>query len=70
MGLAFEAAEAGSVDVHLPDEPATLELGARLAALLRPGLVVYLSGELGAGKTTLVRGCLRALGLHGAGHEP
>jgi tRNA threonylcarbamoyladenosine biosynthesis protein TsaE len=70
MTLALEAGEAGSVDVHLPDEPATLELGARLAALLHPGLVVYLSGELGAGKTTVVRGCLRALGYRGRVKSP
>jgi tRNA threonylcarbamoyladenosine biosynthesis protein TsaE len=47
----------------LPDEAATLALGARPgAAHLAPGMVVYLEGELGAGKTTLVRGLLRAAG--------
>ena len=70
MTRALETWEAGSLDIHLPDEPATLELGARLSAVLRPGLVVYLSGELGAGKTTLVRGCLRALGYRGRVKSP
>jgi len=43
----------------------TEALGARLAASLRPGDVVVLSGELGAGKTTLIRGACRALGIEG-----
>ena len=59
-----------SVTLYLADEAATLELGARLATILRPGLVVYLSGELGSGKTTLVRGCLRALGYQGRVKSP
>ena len=41
----------------------TEALGARIAARLRPGDVVLLSGELGAGKTTLIRGACRALGV-------
>src|SRR5579871_6010382 len=44
-----------------PEE--TEEIGARLARRLRPGDVVLLSGELGSGKTTLVRGAARALGI-------
>jgi tRNA threonylcarbamoyladenosine biosynthesis protein TsaE len=54
----------------LPDETATLALGAALAPLVRPGLVVTLSGELGAGKTTLARGLLRALGHAGSVKSP
>jgi len=38
----------------------------RLARTLRPGLVIYLRGNLGAGKTTLVRALLQALALLGA----
>ncbi len=41
----------------------TEALGARLAVRLLPGDVVLLSGEMGTGKTTLVRGALRALGV-------
>jgi tRNA threonylcarbamoyladenosine biosynthesis protein TsaE len=41
----------------------TEALGARLAERLRPGDVVVLSGEVGAGKTTLIRGAARALGV-------
>ena len=48
----------------LEGEAATLAFGRRLAALAPPRLVIFLHGELGAGKTTLVRGF-----LHGLGHE-
>jgi tRNA threonylcarbamoyladenosine biosynthesis protein TsaE len=54
----------------LPDEAATLKLGAALANGFAPGLVIYLSGELGAGKTTLVRGALRSLGYEGPVKSP
>jgi len=39
-----------------------LALGAEIATILRPGLIIFLSGNLGSGKTTLVRGILRGLG--------
>jgi tRNA threonylcarbamoyladenosine biosynthesis protein TsaE len=44
--------------------------GARLAARLEPGDVVVVSGELGAGKTTLIRGACRALGIEGPVTSP
>ena len=46
--------------MSLPDERATDQLGATLAARLRTGDVVGLKGELGAGKTSLARAILRA----------
>ncbi len=53
------------------DGPAGTErAGAELAAQLRPGDVVLVSGDLGAGKTTLVRGALRALGVTEAVTSP
>jgi len=54
----------------LPDDAATARAGAALAALLGGGMVVTLSGDLGAGKTTLVRAALRARGIAGAIKSP
>lgn len=54
----------------LPAEADTLAFGAALAPHLQPGLVVYLAGELGAGKTTLARGILRGLGYTGKVKSP
>lgn len=46
------------------------KLGAAIAKVSQPGLVIYLHGELGAGKTTLVQGFLHQLGHHGYVHSP
>ena len=56
--------------MHLPDEAATSAFGARLARILRPGLSLHLRGDLGSGKTTLVRGLLRGLGFAGRVKSP
>lgn len=55
---------------QLADADATQRFGSRLAACLQPGSVIYLIGDLGAGKTTLTRGLLRGLGYSGAVRSP
>ncbi len=70
MALVLDRAEEGELAAHLDNEAATLQLGALLAGVLHSGLKIYLSGELGAGKTTLVRGVLRALGYGGRVRSP
>lgn len=54
----------------LTDPAATEAFGASLAPLLRVGDVIALSGSLGAGKTSVARGLLRALGLAGEAPSP
>lgn len=56
--------------IPLPDLAATEALGARIAAALRPGDVVALTGGLGAGKTTLARAIIAALGHTGEVPSP
>ncbi|MFF9195401.1 tRNA (adenosine(37)-N6)-threonylcarbamoyltransferase complex ATPase subunit type 1 TsaE [Streptomyces sp. NPDC014779] len=56
------------VEVDSPER--MQELGRRLAKLLRPGDLVMLTGELGAGKTTLTRGLGEGLGVRGAVTSP
>jgi tRNA threonylcarbamoyladenosine biosynthesis protein TsaE len=58
------------VAVHLASPVVTRRFGRVLAGLLRPPAVVTLHGELGTGKTTLVRAALRALGARGAITSP
>jgi tRNA threonylcarbamoyladenosine biosynthesis protein TsaE len=57
-------------DFLLQSAAATERLGARLARILKPGCVMYLHGELGAGKTTLARGLLHGLGHRGTVKSP
>jgi tRNA threonylcarbamoyladenosine biosynthesis protein TsaE len=54
----------------LADETATLAFAQRFAQALAPGDTVWLNGDLGAGKTTFVRGMLRALGVTGRIKSP
>lgn len=56
--------------LDLSDAVATQALGAKLGEVLEPGLVLYLHGDLGAGKTTLVRGLLQHLGHAGKVKSP
>jgi tRNA threonylcarbamoyladenosine biosynthesis protein TsaE len=55
---------------YLANENATDAFGVELASLLRPGLMITLNGDLGAGKTALVRAILRALGYEGKVKSP
>lgn len=64
-----------SLHLVLADEDATLALGAALAEAAAAiasehGLIIFLHGDLGAGKTTLTRGLLRTLGVSGAVKSP
>ncbi|MFF1543549.1 tRNA (adenosine(37)-N6)-threonylcarbamoyltransferase complex ATPase subunit type 1 TsaE [Streptomyces sp. NPDC058291] len=58
------------VDIVVDSPEAMGDMGRRLAGLLRAGDLVMLSGELGAGKTTLTRGLGEGLGVRGAVTSP
>jgi tRNA threonylcarbamoyladenosine biosynthesis protein TsaE len=56
--------------LRLEGEAAQNDFGRRIAAHLNPPCVIYLQGDLGSGKTTLVRGVLRGLGFTGPVRSP
>lgn len=56
--------------LHIPDENAMMQLGGKIAEQFPDGGIVLLKGDLGAGKTTLVRGLLRHLGFQGIVKSP
>lgn len=58
------------MSVSAADADAMQALGARAAAAVVPGMRIYMHGPLGAGKTTLIRGMLHALGIRGAVKSP
>lgn len=55
---------------HLPDEAATQKLGQALVPVIQPGMVINLHGDLGAGKTTLIRALLQTMGVEGKIKSP
>jgi tRNA threonylcarbamoyladenosine biosynthesis protein TsaE len=65
-----EGFQSDELTLTLEDVAATERLGAVLAGILPDGMVIFLQGDLGAGKTSLVRGALRALGHQGAVKSP
>ncbi len=59
-----------NISRHLDNEAATQALGRALTSCLQPGITIHLRGDLGAGKTTLVRAMLHGLGYEGKVKSP
>lgn len=57
-------------EFHLANEAATVSMGTHLAGLIDKGVVIYLHGDLGAGKTTLTRGIVQGCGHNGKVKSP
>jgi len=60
----------GSYSIFLKNEAAQLQLAAAIAVNTQPGTIIFLDGDLGTGKTTLVRGFLQSLGFTGNVKSP
>ncbi len=60
----------GHMKFDLADEPATVAMGNKIANVIRQGAVLFLHGDLGAGKTTLTRGIVQSLGHSGKVKSP
>ena len=58
------------MSIEIIGEAAMQQLGRKIADRLESGLVIYLEGDLGAGKTTLVRGIIQGLGYDGRVKSP
>ncbi len=58
------------MEFEVPDARAMADLAAEVGGSFRPGDIVLLFGELGAGKTTFVRGYLESIGHHGPVRSP
>ena len=58
------------LSLYLADESAQLKLAANMARHCPSGVVIFLRGDLGTGKTTFVRGFIHALGHHGVVKSP
>jgi tRNA threonylcarbamoyladenosine biosynthesis protein TsaE len=56
--------------IHIPNEKSMMAFGGEIAKKLPKGGLIFLNGDLGAGKTTLVRGLLRSLGYQGTVKSP